>query len=100
MIAGDQTLDCTLLLDKLKEMFAIQRLMVAGGGITNWSFLSQGLLDELSLVLAPAADGDCSAASTFARPDFLPARGPAGFSLLGAETVAPDVLWLRYRVKT
>lgn len=100
VIAGDQALDCALLLDKLEEKFSIQRLMVAGGGITNWSFLSQGLLDELSLVLAPAADGDCSAASTFARPDFLPARGPAGFSLLGAETVAPDVLWLRYRVKT
>lgn len=99
VIAGDQALDCALLLDKLEEKFSIQRLMVAGGGITNWSFLSQGLLDELSLVLAPAADGDCSAASTFARPDFLPARGPAGFSLLGAETVAPDVLWLRYRVK-
>ena len=39
LFAGKETIDCTLLLRKLKSAFGIERLMIAGGGATNWSFL-------------------------------------------------------------
>ena len=99
VIAGDQTLDCALLLDKLKEKFSIQRLMVAGGGVADWSFLREGLLDELSLVLMPIADGSTTAVSIFENADFLPPHPPAALRLLEVKQLEGDVLWLRYQPK-
>ena len=99
LIAGEESLDCALLLRKLHSLFAIDRLMIAGGGVTNWSFLQEGLIDELSLVVAPVADGGTSAVSIFERPSFLPDHGPVPFTLLEAKALEGNGLWLRYRAK-
>ena len=64
LTVGDERLDCASLARKLRSRFGIERLMVAGGGMANWSFLQEGLIDEFSLVIAPVADGG-SAASSF-----------------------------------
>lgn len=96
LFAGENTLDCNLLLDKLHNLLGIDRLMVAGGGVINWSFLGEGLIDELSLVIAPAADGSTTAVSIFEQADFLPPHGPVSFALKKAEVLDGDVLWLRY----
>ena len=40
-------------LGKLKALFHIDRLMLAGGGQMNWSFAQEDLIDELSIILAP-----------------------------------------------
>lgn len=95
LFAGKKRLNCTLLLEKLRRLFGIDKLMLAGGGIVNGSFLAENLVDELSLVIAPVADGG-NGVSSFAQADFLPSWPPAVFQLKKAETVAPDVLWLRY----
>ena len=60
IFAGEQQIDCKLLLHKLKTLFGIQKLMISGGGLTNWSFIQENLIDELSLVIAPVADGGLS----------------------------------------
>ncbi len=99
LIAGEENLDCALLLRKLHSLFAIDRLMIAGGGVTNWSFLQEGLIDELSLVVAPVADGGTSAVSIFERPPFLPDHGPVPFTLLEAKALEGNGLWLRYRAQ-
>ena len=96
LLAGEGRLDCRLLLGKLKGLFGVERLMVAGGGITNWSFLGEGLIDELSLVIAPVADGSAAAASIFEEADFLPAYGPEPFRLEEAKPLEGNALWLRY----
>lgn len=95
VFAGKKQLDCALLLQKLHTLFGVEKLMLAGGGITNWSFASEGLVDEVSLVIAPAADGG-SGVSCFEQAPFLPAAAPVPFHLKSAETPEPDVLWLRY----
>lgn len=97
LLAGKEQLDCALLLQKLYALFGIERLMIAGGGVTNWSFLSSDLLDELSLVVAPVADGGTAAVSIFEQADFLPRRDPAAFHLREAKPLHGDVLWLRYQ---
>ncbi len=96
LFAGPNRLDCKLLLEKLYTQFGVKRLMVAGGGVANWSFLQQGLIDELSLVVAPVADGGTSAVSCFERADFLPYHEPAAFHLKEAKPLDLDTLWLRY----
>ena len=70
LLAGKDTLDYALALEKLKRLFGIQVLMLGGGGVLNWSFLQAGMCDELSLVVAPAADGN--------PPHPIPLPGPGG----------------------
>lgn len=96
IFAGKNWLDCTLLLNKLKALFQIDRLMLAGGGQMNWSFAQEDLIDELSIILAPTADGSRSVASLFERAAFLPQRLPAVFHLKAVERLDDDGLWLRY----
>ena len=99
VFAGEETLDCALLLHKLKTMFGIEKLMVAGGGLINWSFAQAGLLDEVSIVMAPVADGSTSTVSIFEKADFLPERKPLAFALKEMERVDGGGLWLRYTPK-
>lgn len=99
VFAGETWLDCPLLLHKLKTRFGIERLMVSGGGYMNGSLLQEDLIDEVSIVVAPVADGNTTAVSIFERSDFLPRRDPAEFSLLDAKKLESNGLWLRYALK-
>ena len=58
IFAGQSDLDCAICMEKLKTVFGIERLMIAGGGYIDWAFADSGMVDELSLVIAPAADGE------------------------------------------
>ena len=98
IIAGEEQIDCELLLRKLKEFFGIDSVLLAGGGITNWAFAARGLIDELSVVLTPTADGDSGAASLFEAGSLAPAI-PKAFSLKAVEVIENDTLWLRYLLK-
>lgn len=96
VFAGQETLDCGLLLKKLHSLFGIEKLMVAGGGVMNWSFLSAGLLDEISLMIAPVADGSNTAVSIFEQAPFLKSHSPVGLALKESKVLDGDALWLRY----
>ena len=98
LFAGKVTIDCEILLRKLKMLFRIDRVLLAGGGVTNWSFAAKGLIDELSVILAPTADGDSGAASLFETGGFS-AAVLAAFSLRAVEQIENDTLWLRYTAK-
>lgn len=99
IFAGDENLNCSMVLDKLYNLFGIEKLMISGGGLINWSFMQENLIDEVSLVLAPVADGGRTSVSIFEKADFLPNRKPAAFPLKAVEQTEGDVLWLRYSVK-
>ena len=98
IFAGDQEIDCPLLLLKLKALFGIERLMIAGGGYTNWSFLQAGCVDELSLVIAPLADGSTTSVSIFERADYLPKKAPIALSLKEIKQVDGNGVWMRYEI--
>lgn len=57
VFAGKSEVDLQLLLKKLKDLFNIKLLLLEGGGIIGGSFLEAGLVDELSLVVAPLIQG-------------------------------------------
>lgn len=99
IFAGKDWLDCGLLLRKLKSLFGIERVMLAGGGLINWSFLQEDLIDELSLVLVPTADGGRQTATLFEKAEFLPDRAPAAFTLKAVEQIECDTLLLQYILK-
>lgn len=99
IIAGNDRLDCTLASEKLKALFGIETLMLSGGGYINGSFLNEGLIDELSLVIAPVTDSSSDTVTLFERGSSLPERIPTEFTLKSVEKLKGDGVWLRYIVK-
>ncbi|WP_218971226.1 dihydrofolate reductase family protein [Peribacillus loiseleuriae] len=99
IFAGDDRLNCTLAVEKLKSLFEIEVLMLSGGGFINWSFLQEELIDELSIVMAPVTDGETSTVTLFEKADYLPPKAPVAFSLKSVEPVCGDSIWLRYTAK-
>jgi RibD C-terminal domain len=68
--------------------------MLEGGGKINGAFLRAGLIDEVSLLVAPVVDGRIGLPTAFdILGDDVASRRVA---LEEAERRADDVLWLRY----
>ncbi len=73
IFGGRDEIDLLRVLRSLKREFGINRLIVEGGGGINGSFLAAGLVDQISLLLAPAVDGGRGVPSLF---DHGPIGGP------------------------
>ena len=99
LFAGTKYLDCELLLTKLKQKFGIEKLMVSGGGYMNGSFLQEELIDEISIVISPLADGNTKSVSIFERSAFLTEKKPVVFAVKEVKVLDENVVWLRYERK-
>lgn len=99
IFAGTDVIDFTLAVKKLKSLFGIEKLKLSGGGILNWSFAQAGLIDELSLIIAPVADGATDTPTLFERSEKLPLHAPVGFHLKSVEAAKDGCVWLRYTAK-
>jgi 2,5-diamino-6-(ribosylamino)-4(3H)-pyrimidinone 5'-phosphate reductase len=97
LFGGKRRIDLPTVLRKLRARFGILRLLLEGGGKINGSFLSAGLIDELSLLVAPVADGGVGTPTLF---DARAGRGPArDLRLLSVERRRGGLLWVRYRIR-
>jgi len=97
MLAGARDVDLTLALEKIGERFGVGTLMLEGGGRINGALLRAGLIDEVSVLIAPVADGRVATPALF---DVDGGDvGPQTLALESVERRADDVLWLRYRVE-
>lgn len=99
IIAGKETLDYGMAMEKLKRLFGIETLMLGGDGILNWSFIQAGMCDEISMVIAPAADGSSETPALFNAKDNLASDTPVAFEPQSAEVKDGGSVWLRYLVK-
>ena len=88
-----------LAMQKMKQLFAVETLMLGGGAVLNWSFIQAGLCDELSVVLAPVADGANNTPTLFSMKEGLSDDAPVAFALKQADVKEDGVLWLRYTIK-
>ena len=97
LLAGRDDIDLAVALEKIGARLGVRTLMLEGGGGINGSFLRAGLIDEVSLLVAPVADGRVGTPALFdvGGDDVRPWR----LALVGVERRADDVLWLRYRVE-
>jgi len=98
IIAGEESLDKELVLHKLNDIFGMERLMSGGGGTLNWSFLQDGLVDEVSIMMGPFANGDFDMPSLFKAVEPLSEIEPITFSVKDVQLMEDDVVWLRYTV--
>ena len=99
VVAADEGMDARPLLELLGRELGIQRLLVEGGGNVNGSMMAAGVVDELSILLAPAVDGAVGITGVF---EVLDARGLAGkarLRLTSSETLEHGLVHLRYAVE-
>lgn len=89
----------SMVLRKLRERFGIKRLLLEGGGETNGSFLRAGLVDEISMLLTPVADGRLGEPALFDVEAEKPAKAVARLNLRSARKVAADMVWVKYGVR-
>jgi len=99
VIVGQDSLDYELLMEKLYNLFNIETLMIGGGAVLNWSIVNAGLCDEVSVVLAPFADGDPTTSTFFTAKEGLSDTTPVSFELVHLESEEDGTVWLRYKVK-
>lgn len=95
MIAGEKEIDFQMMLAKLARDYGRQNLMLGGGGILNWTFLDQGLVDEISVVMAPVVDGATNTARLF-NGAYAGDTHPVAFRPAKIKTYQDGTLWLRY----
>lgn len=97
LFGGKSRIDLAKVLQKLRSRFGIRTLLLEGGGTINGSFLAADLIDELSILVGPVADGSIGTPSLF---DVDTRRAPARrLKLLSMEKRAGDIVWLRYEVR-
>lgn len=99
IFAGKTTLNLKLALQKLRKLFGIKRVRIDGGGKVNGSFLNAGLIDELSLILVPLADGAMQTPSVFDVEIGHTKRLAKKLQLKSIKRLNKGILWLRYKVK-
>jgi len=99
IIAGENSLDYGQAVTKLKELFGVETLMLGGGAALNWSFIQAGMCDEVSVVIAAAADGSPTTQTLFMARKGLSDETPRAFDLQEARVMDGGSLWLRYLVK-
>ena len=94
---GEDRINLVRAAEILAEEFNVSRMAVVGGGTINAGFLSAGLLDEVSILLAPGIDARKGMTAAF---DGLPMdTEPFILSLKDVTSYESGAVWLRYSVK-
>jgi riboflavin biosynthesis pyrimidine reductase len=98
ILAGATDIDLPAALEKIGKVFGVKTLMLEGGGKVNGTLLRAGLIDQISLLMAPVADGRVGIASLF---DVVDADAkPVQMLLEQVERRPSNIVWLRYRIDT
>ena len=92
IFAGETEIDVKIALEKLKTLMGIFSLLLEGGSIVNGYFQRAGVIDELSLVVAPiVADAED-------KPLFMSGT-ISDFELKEIKQNNSSVIWLNYKRK-
>ena len=97
IVADDQAMDVGRLLEVVGRELGVRRLLLEGGGHINGSLMAAGLVDEVSLLVAPAIDGGDGVTGVF-DAGAAGLAGKAKLRLSSAETLDYGVVRLRYTV--
>jgi len=97
LVAEAGQIDLAAMLDILGREFGIRRLLLEGGAGICGSFFAAGLVDELSLLVAPALDGRAGH-QAFIELGEAGLADKVQLSLTGCEALPHGLVHLRYAV--
>lgn len=92
-------LDGRAAMEKLYELFHIEKLLICGGGVVNYTFLQAGMVDELSLFMSPMTDGGSGNASLFSRFSDAQKAETVEFELKDVKRIGRGGVHLQYLAK-
>ena len=95
ILSGERDIDFSRALERIGERFGVRTLMLEGGGSINGSLLAARLIDEVSVLVAPAVDGRSGTPAIF---DISGDEASYQLALQHVERRSDDLIWLRYRV--
>jgi riboflavin biosynthesis pyrimidine reductase len=72
--------------------------MLEGGGHVNGSVLNAGLVDEISMLIIPIADGAKTSPASFEITPDLPKKAATHLRLSDLHKLKNGVVWLKYKV--
>jgi 2,5-diamino-6-(ribosylamino)-4(3H)-pyrimidinone 5'-phosphate reductase len=98
LFCGKKVIDLPTALQKIGAAFKVRKLMLQGGGKFNGAMLKADLVDEISHLTVPIADGGVGVSSFFDIPGKAAAKAAATLRLLSHKNLPGGVLWARYRV--
>jgi len=95
IVTSEEPMDLAKTLDLIGRELGIKRLLLEGGAGINGSFFAAGLVDELSLLIAPALDGQING-QRFVEFGEIGLSGKVALSLISCERIEGGLLHLRY----
>jgi len=98
VFAGKTSIDLKVALAKLGELFGIRKVRVDGGGIVWGSFLKASLIDEISHLVVPVADGSVGTPTVFDAEQGHTKRKAKALRLKSIKRLPGGILWMRYLV--
>lgn len=96
--AGQGYVDLRLALERLDSVFGVKTVRVESGGTLNGALLRAGLVDEISILTSPCLIGGICQGGIFKAPDLDTPNQITNLSVISAERLEGDVVWLRYQV--
>jgi 2,5-diamino-6-(ribosylamino)-4(3H)-pyrimidinone 5'-phosphate reductase len=98
LFCGKKTINLHTALEKLAKNFKLKKLMLQGGGTFNGAMLKAGLIDEISHITPPVADGGVGVQTFFDIPGEAPSKAAAMLKLFSLKKLKGDAIWAKYRV--
>lgn len=103
LICGRERVDMKVALEKLASGFGIKEILLEGGGVFNGAMLRDGLIDEISQIVVPIADGGGpEVTGLYDTPHESVAKGKkamADLDLVQCKALTGGAVWLHYKVK-
>jgi riboflavin biosynthesis pyrimidine reductase len=100
IFAGRTSIDLKVALTKLAKLFGITKVRIDGGGIVWGSFLKASLINEISHIVVPVADGSIGTPTVFDAEQGHTKRKAKALRLRSIKQFPGGVLWMRYLVKS
>jgi 2,5-diamino-6-(ribosylamino)-4(3H)-pyrimidinone 5'-phosphate reductase len=99
IFAGKTSIDLKVALAKLRKLFGISKVRIDGGGVVWGSFLKASLIDEISHIVVPVADGSIGTPTVFDAEQGYTKRKAKALRLKSIKRLPGGVLWMVYLVR-
>lgn len=96
--AGKDGIDLRRAMEILHDEFSVERVAVVGGGKINGGFLAEGLIDEVSAMIAPGVDGREGQPALFDGLKDHDGYLPVKLQFREVLTFPNGVIWARYDI--
>jgi 2,5-diamino-6-(ribosylamino)-4(3H)-pyrimidinone 5'-phosphate reductase len=98
LVAGEERVELAVALRQMHDRLGVTCVVSTAGGGLNGALLRAGLVDEIQLLVRPAAIGGLGTPTLFDGPELADGDSPTRLRLLFAHAETDGMLWLRYEV--